>query len=36
MSRNISVNKKLGGSRTPYIDADVAANALAVPLKYKN
>ena len=36
MSRNISVNKKLGGSRTPFIDANVASDALAVPFKYKN
>ena len=36
MSRNISVNKKLGGSQTPFINANVAADALAVPLKHKN
>lgn len=31
MSRNISVNKKLGGSQTPFINANVAADALAMP-----
>lgn len=36
MGKNNSVNNRLGPALTPFIDANVVPDALAVPLRYKN